>query len=192
MTAMAPPRPVRRRCPRRNLCRGEDRRQRHLRERGWRRGRLLAERPVLGRAPEPDRRQRRRDLLRRRHQDRLAWEPGRAERDRAQRQGRRSQRLRLGRQPRRVGERGQGQLHLGVGRADGFRQRVRDVREPEGQPARGRADRRRLPAVVFEPVQIHDRQRRRRRAPTTSCSANRFGSHVASEPCSTTLPATSR
>ena len=79
-------RAVRRGRARCDLCRSQDRRQRHLRERGRRRDRLLAERAVLRRAPEPDRRQRRRNLLRRRHQDRIAREPGRAERDRAQRQ----------------------------------------------------------------------------------------------------------
>ena len=52
------------------------------------------------------------------------------------------------------------QLHLGLGRADGFGHRFHDVREPEGQPARGRAEARRLPAVVLEPVRVHHRQRR--------------------------------
>ena len=45
----------------------------------------------------------------------------------------------------------------GSGSAGGFRCRLRDVREPQGQPARGQADRRRLPAVLFESVQIYDR-----------------------------------
>ena len=88
-------------------------------------------------------------------EDRVAGKPGRAERHRAQRQGRRAQRLRPGRQPRQVGERGPRQLRLGLGRADGFGQRFHDVREPEGQPARGRAEGRRLPAVVLEPVRVH-------------------------------------
>ena len=48
----------------------------------------------------------------------------------------------------------------GSKRADGSGQRFHDVREPEGQPARGRAEGRRLPAVVLEPVCVHVRKRR--------------------------------
>ncbi len=86
----------------------------------------------------------------------------------------------------------------GSRRADGFGHRFHDVREPEGQPARGRAEARRLPAVVLEPVRVHHPAATGRRASTTSCSArgsvsSRVGARACRlQPCSTTLPATSR
>ena len=165
-------RAVRRGGARCGLCRRQDRRQRHLRERGRRRDRLLAERAVLRRAPEPDRRQPRRDLLRRRHQDRVAREPGRAERHRAQRQVRRSQRLCPGRQPRRFGEPGQGQLHLGLGtrrRLPASGSRCPGTGRSTRAWSRGRA------AAIGCPPRARANSRpapTARRASTTSCSAS--------------------
>ena len=82
-----------------------------------------------------------------------------------------------------------GQLHLGLGRGVGRGQRLHDVREPKSQPAHRRAQGRRLPAVRLEPVRLQVRQRRvaeRQRHPV------RLDRRPGSEPCSTTLPATSR